>query len=159
MASTQSIDTRTCSRCKECLPIASFSRNATRKDGLQSQCKSCSKKSNREWYDRHADKQRARSAEIRSRPGFSAQTHASYIRRTYGIDAEEYGRLLASQGGGCAICLAPACTTGRRLSVDHCHTTGAVRGLLCQPCNSGLGQYRDSPALLREAALYLENHR
>lgn len=44
----------------------------------------------------------------------------------------------------------------RRLAVDHDHSTGVVRGVLCTRCNSGLGMFRDKPALLRAAALYLE---
>jgi len=61
------------------------------------------------------------------------------------------------QEGLCAICRGPS---GRRaLGVDHDHTTGAVRGLLCSTCNSGLGGFRDNAALLIEAIVYLNQHR
>ncbi len=64
-----------------------------------------------------------------------------------------YERLLAAQNGGCAICGKEA--NGNRLSVDHDHGTGRVRGLLCQQCNTGLGGFRDDPALLERAIAYL----
>jgi hypothetical protein len=71
----------------------------------------------------------------------------------YGISMDEYKAMLARQGGVCAICRQQS---ARALSVDHCHTTGKVRGLLCQTCNSGLGSYRDDPSLTRAATAYLE---
>lgn len=79
------------------------------------------------------------------------------LRRAYGISFNEYQRQLEAQKGVCAICGEPEPTKGRSLAVDHCHATGAVRGLLCRPCNTSLGQMRDRPNLLRAAASYLEN--
>jgi hypothetical protein len=72
----------------------------------------------------------------------------------YGISLEEYNKMLSAQGGSCAIC---SCVPGlRRLAVDHNHSTGKVRGLLCGPCNRALGILSDDPALLRAASDYLE---
>jgi len=73
----------------------------------------------------------------------------------YGITIEQYGEMLEAQGGVCAICREP-CPSGKNLAVDHCHETGAVRGLLCARCNSGIGQFLDSPDRLRAAIGYLE---
>lgn len=76
----------------------------------------------------------------------------------YGLTEAEYQAMLAAQGGLCAICRTPEAVKGKpeaSFRVDHCHTTGAVRGLLCAHCNSGLGQFRDDPTLLRKAAAYL----
>jgi hypothetical protein len=84
---------------------------------------------------------------------------SSSLRYYYGIDIHEYNRLLAAQGGVCAICKLPP--SGQRdsrsihLAVDHSHTTGAVRALLCQHCNVGLGGFKDNPALLLAAIDYL----
>lgn len=81
----------------------------------------------------------------------------SHRRTTYGLEPEEYERILAAQGGACAICTQPFRLENRRaLAVDHCHETGRVRGLLCQPCNTVLGLMEDNPVLLRKAAAYLE---
>ena len=71
-----------------------------------------------------------------------------------GVTDEDYALLLASQGGGCAICGNPPRT--RRLHVDHDHKTGRIRGLLCFTCNHfTLGRYAQ-PWKLRRAADYLE---
>lgn len=79
--------------------------------------------------------------------------------KQYGIDAEQYKQLSEEQHHRCAICLAPEMTKGiQRLSVDHCHTTLKVRGLLCSNCNNGLGRFLDEPALLEAAAAYLRKH-
>lgn len=68
----------------------------------------------------------------------------------------DYSEILSAQGGLCAICRdAPE---GKRslLFVDHCHTSKQVRALLCHRCNVLLGMSKDRPAVLREAACYLE---
>ena len=80
---------------------------------------------------------------------------ARKLIREYGITIEEYEELAAYQNHVCAICK-QLCKTGNRLSVDHCHTTGRIRGLLCSNCNTGIGQFNDDPELLRCAADYIE---
>ena len=59
---------------------------------------------------------------------------ANHLRKRYGIDESDYQLMLASQKGKCAICFRGNTT----LHVDHCHTTGTVRGLLCLRCNGSL---------------------
>lgn len=75
------------------------------------------------------------------------------LKRMYGLSVEDFDLLLASQGGVCAICQNPECR--RRLSVDHDHLSGKIRGLLCDNCNNGLGRFQDSPDRLERAAKYL----
>ena len=78
-------------------------------------------------------------------------------RRTYGLTGEAHAAMLASQNGACAICLRPPVGTGRQgLFVDHCHKTGKVRGLLCEPCNTGIGRLDDDADRLRAAAAYVD---
>lgn len=75
----------------------------------------------------------------------------------YGISADEYWEIYEFQGGTCAICQR-ATGVRKRLSVDHCHETGAVRGLLCQKCNRDvLGHLRDDIAAFERAIEYLAN--
>lgn len=77
--------------------------------------------------------------------------------RQYGLTVEQYDTMLTSQGGGCAICgtqTLPA--RGGCFAVDHDHGTGAVRGLLCTECNSGLGMFKDRLDLVERAVVYLK---
>lgn len=86
------------------------------------------------------------------------------LQYNFGISLSEYNNMLEEQGYRCAICDKQHLTDkhdGERvkgLSVDHDHVTGVVRGLLCNDCNRAMGQLKDSPALLRKAADYLEYH-
>ncbi len=73
--------------------------------------------------------------------------------RRYGIPVEELRAMEKRQGGACAICRKPSQVA---LSIDHCHSTGRVRGLLCYKCNFGIGSYGDDPTLVRAAIAYLE---
>lgn len=75
---------------------------------------------------------------------------------TYGITAEQYWLIYEFQGGCCYICQRAKGTGHKRLSVDHCHETGLVRGLCCSPCNKNvLGHARDEVAFFERAIKYL----
>jgi len=63
-------------------------------------------------------------------------------RAKLGLTIEQYDAMLASQGGGCAICGATPKT--RRLDTDHDHRTGQIRGLLCHRCNRALPSWVDA---------------
>jgi hypothetical protein len=77
--------------------------------------------------------------------------------REYGLTPEMYDAMLANQGGICAICgINPIYTAHKKLVVDHSHTRGHVRGLLCGTCNTGIGMLKDSIAILKSAIKYLE---
>jgi hypothetical protein len=99
----------------------------------------------------------------RSRPEsvVPVATKRQYARasrlRKFGLTADQYEAMLAAQGGGCAICRWKQ--TARRLAVDHCHTTGKVRGLLCTRCNCAIGNLKEDPALFARALFYLEQHK
>jgi hypothetical protein len=84
------------------------------------------------------------------------------LRKDYGVDIAYERQMFGKQNGLCAICKQPeAITRGhktRRLSVDHDHTTGVVRGLLCGNCNLGLGYFCDSSGNLRNAIAYLDRY-
>lgn len=79
-----------------------------------------------------------------------------HIESTYGITAEEYSAILKFQGGVCYICRR-ANGTYKRLSVDHCHSTGFVRGILCNRCNRILGHIRDDSDTAKRIDEYLSN--
>ena len=71
---------------------------------------------------------------------------------------EDYEALLAAQNGTCAICGHDGPRRGTRFHVDHDHESGAVRGLLCDTCNKGIGMFGDKRHLLLEAYWYLLRH-
>lgn len=75
-----------------------------------------------------------------------------------GVSADTYTRMFDAQNGRCAICHSDEAKGRGAFHIDHCHTTGVIRGLLCTTCNTGLGKFHDSSALLREAIDYLKRH-
>ncbi len=78
-----------------------------------------------------------------------------HLKKYFGITLEEYDQMMADQDGTCAICNEP-CFSKPSLAVDHCHDTNRIRGLLCHQCNVGLGAFKDSTHLLKEAIKYLD---
>ncbi len=73
--------------------------------------------------------------------------------RRYGITILDYRQMVDDQGGLCLVCGVNEAT-----DVDHCHDSGAIRGILCATCNRGLGFFGDNPEGLRKALEYLEAH-
>lgn len=138
-------------------------------------CSECLKIRSAEWAKANPDKRleserkhRATNAEkiaatkkawkAANRDKHNASNRRWKLKRFGGV--EVFDALYQAQGGKCAICETDKGSStgkdGRRLAVDHCHATGAVRGLLCGNCNRMLGLVKDSPELLRKAAQYLE---
>lgn len=77
--------------------------------------------------------------------------------QNYGLSDSDYMSLAIAQGFRCAICEKSEEQLGRPLFVDHDHSTGAVRGLLCSLCNTGIGSLGDSADILSRAAEYLRS--
>jgi hypothetical protein len=118
-------------------------KNATgRKPGLQPRCKTCAAEDTRLWNLENLTTRRDR-----------------YLKQKYGISEIDYLEMLQKQQNSCKICNSFFSTSWGPDApvVDHCHSTGKVRGLLCNECNRGLGYYHDDPIALRKAADYLEN--
>jgi hypothetical protein len=91
------------------------------------------------------------------KPGAAERRREATRRSAHGVSGEEYARRLADQDGKCRLCGTPEAESRHGvLDVDHCHTSGRIRGLLCHRCNWALGLLGDDPALLRCAAEYLE---
>lgn len=81
-----------------------------------------------------------------------ACSRVSWLRK-YGLTPETHQELLDSQGNSCALCRTPF--DAAKPHIDHCHETGAVRGILCPGCNTGLGLLGDTPESLQRAAEYV----
>lgn len=86
-----------------------------------------------------------------------ARAKRRHYEDNYGITLEEYEILYETSNGLCAIC--GEYQELGKLCVDHDHSTGKVRGLLCNNCNSGIGYLKDSPEILIIASEYLKKHK
>jgi hypothetical protein len=124
-----------CPDCETVQPLTEFVRTVASASGYSAYCKPCHNR---------------RSRASREKVGGSRSYH---LTRRYGITAAEADYLLESQKGLCAIC-----KTAPAVHVDHDHSTGAVRAILCFNCNGGLGQFKDDPLLLHAAAYYVGFH-
>jgi hypothetical protein len=105
----------------------------------------------REWRKRNPDK--VREYKARSFDNQKRLQREWHLRTKFGLTSQQYDDLLKEQRGVCAICGLPP--RKQVLSVDHCHDTGTVRGLLHSECNSAIGLLNDDPLLLERAATYL----
>lgn len=79
------------------------------------------------------------------------------LKRKFGITINDFELMLTKQDGRCSICGGYQ-IKGRNFAVDHNHTTGKVRGLLCVNCNAGLGFMKDNKQILQNAIDYLSSH-
>lgn len=84
-----------------------------------------------------------------------AKGRVQKLKKRYGLTLDQYDQLLESQAGVCAICHNKDET--ELLSIDHCHSSNEIRGLLCGKCNRGLGNFGDDVSLLLNAVNYLHN--
>ena len=161
-----------CKRCGEVKSLDDFYRHDGCRDGVRPECKACNlaekarrhaanpepaRERTRRWQEENPDRYRQKAQQYREDGRKQIADRRSYLKRKYGITLEEYDRKLAEQGGVCGIC-------GREprpdisLHVDHSHTTGALRGLLCFPCNVAIGLIREEHDRLEAIRRYLDAH-
>ncbi len=112
----------------------------------------------REWVAKNPEYEERRKANQRRRYKDEPERRWHATLKKFGLVPEQYEELLSSQGFVCAICLKQD-PLGRRLAVDHCHTTGKIRGLLCSLCNTAIGMLKDDTTSLLRAVSYLEKHK
>lgn len=147
---------RHCKGCDRDLPIADFGSHKRGKYKGQpyTRCGGCRERKATEWKAKNPNGQ----------PYDAKATRIAKIAKYYGLTVEQYDEILSEQNFACAICESE--TTYSRgykhvakgesnFMVDHCHTTGKVRGLLCGLCNRALGLFRDNPESCERAAEYL----
>lgn len=151
------LDSKRCGTCGKTKSLADFNRYEKNKvDGRQPRCRECQQKSNVAWREKNRERSRARAREWnRANPEAAAEHH---YKARYGITWAQYDAMFTQQGGLCAICRRE-CPSGNRLAVDHDHSTGQVRALLCTPCNQGLGRFHDDMGLMERAIQYLADYR
>lgn len=137
---------RICRICKQSLPIGRFRLRDAKRGTYRNECYECFKSGIRARYHADPDKHRDRMR-----------------RHNYGLPLGQYKKMHDDQGGRCAVCgereqSLHSSGRPRDLFVDHHHASGVVRGLLCMPCNMGIGQFRDDVDLLRKAIEYLNKY-
>ena len=129
-----------CRKCETNLSLDFFGSDKSRKSGKSIYCLKC-----------RADLAR----EKRNKRPHVDRNYRRLIK--YNLSPDQYQEILKSQGGVCSICKTDTPGAGHpELYVDHNHSTGQVRGLLCRDCNLLLGYAKDNPENLRRSILYLE---
>ena len=161
-----------CKKCGVSKPLEEFYRAAGTKDGLRGECKVCSSEDKRRryvadpqaaidrvkrWQQANPERVNATQRARRAKPEAKRRARAEHLMRKFGLTIEQYDAMLKAQGGGCFICGRPP-REDISLHVDHDHSTGKVRGILCFRCNNALADFNEDAAVLRKAIGYLTVH-
>ena len=133
-----------CTKCGEQKPLSDFYKSAKAFDNLQSCCKLCHKAV-------------CKTSHAKNKPKRNLYNKKYNIEKTYGISFDSYLKLVESQNNKCQICK-NTLKTGKNTHLDHCHSTGKIRGVLCGKCNTGIGQFNDSIELLKSAVSYIKKY-
>ena len=166
-----------CGTCSTSKPTTCFVKDRSKRSGLSSQCRTCKSKCGKARRARNRERNANTASPKESYcytcknilpsdhfykapskdNGLSHQCKKckrdENYKKQYGISLDDYNKMLSEVDNTCEICNEPDST---RLAVDHCHTTGQVRGLLCRKCNTAIGLLRDRIDLLESAIKYLE---
>jgi hypothetical protein len=133
---------KVCKQCKEEKDVSEF-RFREVKNTYESYCKACEKSNYQKWYRDNKEHN-------------SKRDWVRNINTKFGLTEGEYVEMYEAQNKGCAICAAPRSLSGRRLAVDHDHTTKLLRALLCNECNTAIGLLKEDLSILKAAIAYLE---
>lgn len=133
-----------CTKCKVTKPLSEFHVRPAGKLGRVSRCKCCVK-----------------AKETHKRRHLKDYTRAQNLMTRFRLSIDDYNKMFLKQKGVCQICKKAETSKDKNgkdkwLSVDHSHSTGDVRGLLCSKCNTGIGLLGDSKKILKSALKYLK---
>jgi methylphosphotriester-DNA--protein-cysteine methyltransferase len=132
-----------CKKCNIEKDESEFGKRKHTSDKLETCCRKCYNEVTNNWKKVNLEKIRP-------------SRFNTALKRKYGISAKNYEEMRQSQNNSCAICKEPHTDLTKSMAVDHCHSTGKIRGLLCTRCNLMLGQARDNKEILSKAIEYLE---
>lgn len=142
-----------CTKCNELKNRTEFYKDISRNDGLSYICKKCAKEAVARCIA--ANPEQRKNTLKKYQESLPSGHYKKYdLKSRYGITLEQYNNQLDIQNNKCAIC---GTKSEKSLAVDHCHTTGKVRGLLCLKCNTAIGKLNDDVILLQRAIEYLNN--
>lgn len=127
-------------RCKISKSFEEFHKHKQCRDGFRPECKVCYNERNKNLYRKNKDR-----------------VYNTFYKTKYGISLEIYNKMLEMQSKRCAICKTEQTNNKfhKKLSVDHRHKTGKVRGLLCSNCNTAIGLLKEDINVLKNAINYL----
>lgn len=147
-----------CTKCNDEKSLLLFNKGSG-KFGRRSICRDCCMKSSKQRY--YSDPERSRVNGVRWRAANPDRTRGFEWKKKFwphlSVDEaiSEYAKLFSAQEGRCRICKKHKSELTQGLSVDHCHRTNKIRGLLCGNCNRGIGIFFDDSALLKTASEYI----
>jgi len=142
--------TKPCSTCKDILPLEDFYPHKRMRLGRQPNCKNCS----RQWHRDRPDYIRLKNAQFKEK---YPKYHLNWQRKSkYGLSPDDIEEIRVKQDRKCPGCKQDLLIV--KECVDHDHSTGLVRGLLCDDCNVALGRLKDNSATLLNLAAYLKEN-
>ncbi len=148
------MNAKTCTKCKNNKKLTDFFKDKSKKDSLRPSCKQCSNEVNKRRPDRL---EKMKLWRVKNK---EAVKHND-LKTAFGIGLVEYNKMLLEQQDKCAICKNPetafikSLNKTKSFSVDHCHKTGRIRGLLCGKCNTALGLFKEDVSIMKLAINYL----
>lgn len=137
-------DTKRCKVCGLEKPIQEFymQLDATKKRRYaKAQCKLCDNARRAKHYEEHREEARWQA-----------------VFKKYGLTQQSWSKLFESQGSCCAVCRSESPNWGRGWLIDHCHTSGKIRGVVCTNCNLLIGHAQDNISILEATIKYLLRH-
>ncbi len=161
--------TKECSSCNILKDVSKFYKQKDGLYGVRGDCISCGNRNARQRW--HRKKKEDPNFLINERKRLylyedtSEKRRVKHLRKTFKMTLRDYEVLKESQKGVCAICKEPETFIDRKsekvreLCIDHNHSTGQIRELLCTRCNKGIGQFRDSIETLQNCVDYLKKHK
>ena len=143
-----------CPCCKQVKDIDKFHKETRAKDGHKVYCKICQAEKQRDYIKRNT-KERS----VKAKTYYEDKLRALQFKRLYNLTLTEYEDIVKKQNNKCKICLTDFSLLSRKnIHVDHDHSSGKVRGLLCARCNRVLGLLEESSRILYGMIQYLESN-
>jgi hypothetical protein len=144
-----------CPKCKVVKKQNEFAADRSRFDGLQTYCKTCNSIKHKKHRDANPEKYKTGIVRVKKYNSKQEASRAYSLSSKYGITIQDYEDMLLKQNYKCAIC-EKEFISRKKTYIDHCHSKGHVRGLLCQNCNIALGHIKDNITTLNSMIKYLQ---
>ena len=148
---------KVCGDCKVEKPASEFNKDKGKLDGLHWCCVVCRKKYRQQPKVKAATSEYNKAQRLKNPEATKKRDREYTLRRYWGMTTDEFEKLMIKHNRKCGICGKKERSSAKKpLVIDHDHKTGAIRGLLCDNCNRGIGLLQDSKKLLQNAIAYLD---